>query len=312
MPFHQSSKRFKAGISALFFAGIVMVSCNSGNTSDHSKVADPAFFHFIRKFKVLSLPLKLDYDEINGPNNNFPNLETEDTIFINQLPKLIYGLLPDTSNFYAVIVFGVGDALVPMLVTFDKNGKKINEESLNIELCAGAGPGFGPCYAYSRITKNLSIHCVDSVFITAFDTASIPGTKQLQCDFQDGKINVNGKIELKSRHTGKYLELTTSLLDPPSLLKVMSLNTYKGAPDHTYVADTITNHTPLSENIMSLLKRGVLVFQNSWNQQTENFQFMREGILRQKGEYFSYEIRDQLGVMISNRDSTWFFVDKQN
>jgi hypothetical protein len=286
---------------------LLLASCSTHPPEASSPKASPAFYTFISKFKVLSLPLKLDNDSINGPHQNYKQMDTEDTLFIHEPYTLLYGLLPDTSNYYAVIILGASDALTPLVVTFDKNGKRISESSLMLGLCSGAGPGYGPCSAYCRIGVDYSIHGVDSVFVTAFDTGAIAGTKQIQCDFKDGRILPDGKIALRESHFGKYLELTSSVFDKQGSIQVKSLETHSGKPDHAYMADTLLEHSMLSGNLITLLKASKPVDRAEWNRRTQHYNHLQEGVLRQNKGYYSYECYDMTMFSISNRDLTWCY-----
>jgi hypothetical protein len=79
-------------LTLLFF--VFLSSCGSNATKSSSTKEETSFHRFIKKFKVLSLPVKLDYDDINGTNKNYTQLDEEDTLFIKNPPNLVYGLLP--------------------------------------------------------------------------------------------------------------------------------------------------------------------------------------------------------------------------
>ena len=183
---------------------LCLVACTHQQTDSTKSYKTTAFNHFIHRLKIIPLPLKLNAMLLDGAK--FQQLYKEDTLFIKDPSYFYYGLLADTSSFFAVIMLQEADSYVPTLFTFDKQGNAIDSGELHgvgcpydpdIEYCSGSG----------TIGKDFSIHCCDSVCFFELDSASnkIPGTKQLQCNFQDGTVSPNGSILLLEHFSEKKL-----------------------------------------------------------------------------------------------------------
>jgi hypothetical protein len=129
---------------------IGLISCNSLRNPPESK-RQIAFHKFIKKLKILPAPFFLEAGEIN--RSVYSQVEVEDTLFMKDGSSFYYGLLPDTSNFFAVIMLSVSDSYIPILTTFDKTGKKIDSQSLQIYEC-GSGPSEGYCSSKGTIGKD--------------------------------------------------------------------------------------------------------------------------------------------------------------
>ncbi|MCA6438520.1 MAG: hypothetical protein ACRCSM_06370 [Sediminibacterium sp.] len=190
---------------------LLLFSCNNDqhNTvpSDSSKINTyqtensnlSDFRKFISKFQVLSLPLTISLPQLQNLDN-LPLLYGNDTLFLNtqykdtSLDKVFaYGLLPDTSQSFNVICLVPAENYVPYLVTFSKNGKKINEDYLGVGQC-----GSDCCYTCTEIIKinsDLSIYSADSIRSCQCDSLGPQESKMKRnVLFKTAKISNDGKF----------------------------------------------------------------------------------------------------------------------
>ncbi|GAC1309002.1 MAG: hypothetical protein NVSMB24_23700 [Mucilaginibacter sp.] len=159
--------------------------------------SDPAFLNFLKKFKILSLPLTIRTLETGGGTSQ--KLNVKDNVFIkSEYPDEIYayGILPDTANIYKVIWLQPAEMEVPVLTTFTKNGKKINEEYLGVGGC-GSDCGFS-CSEFITINRDFTIFSGDSVESTDCDTSGNlkPNTTKKYIRYKTGKVLKSGKIKM--------------------------------------------------------------------------------------------------------------------
>jgi hypothetical protein len=194
-------------LSTIIASGLMLHGC-SNNTSKqtkagsnvHSKVkslkTSADFREFLKKFKVLSLPLTIKTLEIVVDSSR--KLNTKDNIFIkSEYPNEIYayGILPDTLNSFKIIWLQPAEEEVPVLTTFTKNGKKINEEYLGVGGC-GSDCCF-TCKEFITINHDLSIFSADSIKSCECDsTGPKENTTKKYIRYKTGKILKSGKIDI--------------------------------------------------------------------------------------------------------------------
>lgn len=295
-------------ITPVLLFAMFLVSCGSGIPETVVEKEKTPFQRYIGKFKVLSLPLKLDEKIIEGEGHpEYKNIEEEDTIFGHDPSYLYYGLLQDTSNFFAVIVLGVGDELSPILTTFDKTGKKISEESLNLGLCAGGGPGFDDCVASGVINKDFSIHFADSVCISEFDTARIPGTRRLDTEFQDGKIERNGRIQVAMRYVRRYLDVSVKSFDQYSPFKIVYQDK-RSTKENETLSKSCQDWTIQKEQLIKIICDSKPSSDAAWKDGFRDESCEMYGVLKQGEAFFSFEVNPGEGIKVSGKNESWYFL----
>jgi hypothetical protein len=111
------------------------------------------FKRFISKFKLLSLPFKANTGCYEPDSALCVPLDMDnDSIYIGYTgPGLAVGIIPDTSNFYAVIYCTASACYMPVLAVYSKNGSLINKR----EISKGCGIGVG--YSCSEILEITSL-----------------------------------------------------------------------------------------------------------------------------------------------------------
>jgi hypothetical protein len=109
-----------------------------------------------------------------------------------------YCTFQTNGNFIAVISLGFADCNLPLLTTFDMNGKKIDEKCICIGGC-GVGPGF-KCDEYMIIRKDYTIYTSDSIIENEVDSLgnNVKGTSESYVIYKEGKLLLSGKIKLSN------------------------------------------------------------------------------------------------------------------
>jgi len=171
-------------------------------SSDCSKSKDDVyvqFRQFLKKFKPLQLPLTLKIGSIE--TKNLPNIDYKslDTLFIDASYSVCYGMLPDTSSYFGLIVLMAADDILPFLLTYDKTGKLMSKEDL-VRGC-GSGPGIEYCSSIGIIKKDLTIYCTDTSKTFEYDNKGKAVNKRYYCISKEGKINKDGKITMTKEQT---------------------------------------------------------------------------------------------------------------
>lgn len=172
---------------------------SNNNAAAKALQSNPDFKGFLRKFKVLSLPLTIKTLEIIVDSSK--KLNNKDNAFIkSEYPNEIYayGMLPDTEANYKIIWLAPAEVEVPVLTTFTKDGKKIKEEGLGVGGC-GSDCGFS-CKEFITINKELTIFSRDSINSTDCDTSGNPmeNTTKKYISYKTGKIMKDGKIRMSA------------------------------------------------------------------------------------------------------------------
>jgi hypothetical protein len=203
----------------ILLAALLFAACNSNPATESKKTAsaptpaasrlDPHFRAFMSKFKVMQLPLTIRPMELVDVSN-LPLLYGRDTNYIeapstdtNSYRLYAYGLLADTANSYKFIWLSPADDYFPVLVTYNKKGKKINEDGLTAQAC-----GSDCCWECNQtitINKDLSIHSVDSIkTCECDDNGPKPETTRKYMMVKTAKIGVDGKFKFTELKEIKY------------------------------------------------------------------------------------------------------------
>jgi hypothetical protein len=191
--------RFMRIAVLLFFIGFFSCSLYNKGKDD---VPD-SFRQLLKKFQLLKLPLRIREGEIDtkGLTYTVDKNSKSDSLYID-IFCIYYGMLPDTSNYYALVVLTPADNIVPSLIIFDKKGEKISEEALTVRGCGG-GPGIDCHLPTTIINNDLTIFCADTIKSVLIDNNGKPidSTLKYYCEYKTGKINSTGKITLTEEKT---------------------------------------------------------------------------------------------------------------
>ena len=183
---------------ATAFLGIILIaSCKNpikvGGSDIQTNVPD-----FIKKYKETTLPIVMKGCEFE---KGLP-LTNENILYnrvdSNRTPdgSVPYCTFRTNGDYYAVINLGLADCILPSLVTYDKNGKLIDEKFIGIGYC-GSGPGFH-CEEFTSIRNDFSIYTSDTISEAETDSLGneIKETFQKYVMFKKGRLLSSGKIEL--------------------------------------------------------------------------------------------------------------------
>jgi len=172
-------------LKILFAAGIFLVSCQ--NPAD--KTPD-----LLKKYKTTTLPIKMK--GCFGNSHYLPLIHPDSLNAENEEGTVHYCTFKTNGDYYAAIDLGLADCALPILTTYDKDGKIIDRKSILIGHC-GAGPGFS-CEEFAMISEDYTIYTSDTISIAEPDTMceDMPGTTLTYVLYKKGKLLNSGKIEL--------------------------------------------------------------------------------------------------------------------
>jgi hypothetical protein len=202
---YKSMKSFSIFIS---FALLLSTSCNNKKQNDSLALSPEnsrivLFRDYLKKFKIIQLPFyykgwaddTLDISKLATLDNH-----SSDTLFFNIIDNNIkcYGILSDTTKYFDMIYFKIGDAPVPILATYSKMGKLLDNQEL---LCYGCGSdcGLKYCSYTAQINTRLKIYIADTlIYCGMCDTSQniIPNTDSTFINYKVGEIGMNGKIKI--------------------------------------------------------------------------------------------------------------------
>ncbi|MFH0893969.1 MAG: hypothetical protein V2A54_05995 [Bacteroidota bacterium] len=178
----------------LFTLGLFSCSTYREKSKD---TADVPFSEFLKKFKLLQLPLTFRQNQTIEKGLPEYNENSIDTLFVKNYGKqsVYYGMLPDTSNYFGLIFILAGvQNSPPVLKTYDKSGKQISEAFLHCGNCI-AGLDIEWCSSTGIIKNDLTIYSVDTIKTIKHDNSlkAINGTEEYYMIYRNCKINPNGK-----------------------------------------------------------------------------------------------------------------------
>jgi len=185
-------------IFLLIILGASLISCgnfgkrNSPTKADHFKA-------FVEKVGYVNLPYSHDLDIDEEEYKYQIDVKSTDSLFFDNYENLIIGVLPDTSGFYAILYYIIGDDLYPALKTFDKNGEEIDKQIICYGNCAGCDYECDFCSEVTTITSDLKIKITSCIQITRCDDDEnkIPETTICKIYTTTGQIKPDGTISLK-------------------------------------------------------------------------------------------------------------------
>jgi hypothetical protein len=184
---------------ALLTISVLMISCgqvyNSGANKAVSKLDRITVWRDSTGF--LELPFKVNFNTTTNGTFRVKFWET-DSIFRDDFKKVgdiyLMGMLPDTTNFYAVVFLAVGAFNNPGVITLDKSGNKVDLKILTREKCVMTGDMVS-CEEYATIAT------IEKGLTLAYYFQSIEGVgdsdEGICSQFKSkGQINEKGEIEL--------------------------------------------------------------------------------------------------------------------
>ena len=176
-------------------AAVSFIGCNSRQVKNDvldTNVNAAEFKEYLKRFQVLTLPVKIKYCSIDC--NNLPVLKPHDFPHFDS-NEVAYCTFKTNGNYIATISFGIADCYLPTLTTYTQDGTKISQENFNI----GGGSDCG--YTSREIFElgnDYSIYNADTVFSYECDSLGnpVPGTTENYVTLVRGRLLSSGKIEL--------------------------------------------------------------------------------------------------------------------
>jgi len=171
---------------------ILISSCN--NIADNGSASQSEIPAFLKDYKQTTLPIRMK----GCPGNSYylPLVHPDSLEVDNEDGSIPYCTFKTNGDYYAVIRVGAADCYLPQLITYDKNGKVIDEQTIAIGYC-GSGPGFH-CEEFGSIDKDFSIYTSDTISVSEIDSLGeeIKGTTESYVLYKKGRLLSSGKIEL--------------------------------------------------------------------------------------------------------------------
>lgn len=165
------------------------------NVSASSQDIAIKFKRFISKFRLISLPYTINTDCFSPSKSLYRTFNSQnDSLFIKETNhNIALGLLPDTSNFFAVIYCAPATCYIPTLATYSKNGQLLSEEQIGNG--CGADCGY-TCFDYVKINSLEDIVLVNSIEMFECDSLAqeTPGTWEKTVEIKRISLNNKGKI----------------------------------------------------------------------------------------------------------------------
>jgi hypothetical protein len=157
------------------------------------------FNTFLNKFKHSEIPITIKGCKIATlPISDTFKKSDSDSIYMPLSGSLPYCTFKTNGNYAAIIYLGEADCFLPILRTYDKTGKKIDEKCIAIGGC-GVGPGF-TCEEYMTLRKDYTLYTSDTISESAIDSLGneIKGTETKYVVYKEGRLLSSGKIELSA------------------------------------------------------------------------------------------------------------------
>lgn len=188
----------KNSILPYLFFSLVFIGCQSNSTKEPDMVKRKEYIlELIRKVGFIKLPFEHDILNPDFESKYYTNNTSLDTVFFGKTSAQISGFLPDTSNYFCVLLFQTGDLVYPYLLTIDKSGNAIDTADLCLNVC-GAPVDIDSSVNRFEIDKDLRItsyyYCHGKVYINDSISKSVEINDKLEAN---GQIKGDGKIEFK-------------------------------------------------------------------------------------------------------------------
>ncbi len=151
------------------------------------------FGQFLEKYKEVELPLVVRACNVN--TDGLERYSDIDTLYMRQ-GTIPYCRFKTNGDYVAVISLGMADCLLPVLTTWTKDGKQIDQQDIAIGYC-GSGPGF-ECDEFMTLDKYFTLYTSDTISSVDIDSLGqeIQETKKKYVYYRKGRLLNSGKIEL--------------------------------------------------------------------------------------------------------------------
>ena len=210
------SFRMKHLLKILVISTFIVSSCNGGSdkkiitktndsevrerkdsllvSRENTSKNDRPNLDFLKQYKFTTLPIILK--GCFGKSYSLSLIKQEDLKCDKEDGTLSYCTFKTNGDYFAVVRIGLADCALPYLITYDKNGNKIDEKFLGIGMC-GFGPGY-TCEEFTIIKSDFTIYSSDTISEVEIDNLGreIKATEVNYVIYKTGKLLSSGKIEL--------------------------------------------------------------------------------------------------------------------
>lgn len=174
-----------------------LAACNStSKEAENNNGTDTVFVSFTNRYAMASLPLSFKGCDQQPLQFKATDLGTYHRFLSEDAGLLSYCTFKANGNYIAVITLAEADCLVPVLSTYTKDGKKIDEKEISIGSC---GPDCDfTCSEYMIINSDYSIYTSDTITYRQCDSLNEPirATREHYVLYRTGRLLPTGKIEL--------------------------------------------------------------------------------------------------------------------
>ncbi|HEV8513958.1 MAG TPA: hypothetical protein VGQ59_11810, partial [Cyclobacteriaceae bacterium] len=177
---------------------VLLLGCH-GQRSDQSvkgelhDKSNSSFYELLEQLPAVKIPLTFRSDrEFGSPKIND---DLRARLMASDEGFNPYGKVYQSDKFIAVIAIGAADIVMPVLVTFNKEGRII--DSFNLYQTAGGDIGYYSTNI-TRLTKDKEILMTDSAVTRKLNkegTDEVPGSDSVTISQKKFRINANGGIE---------------------------------------------------------------------------------------------------------------------
>ena len=165
---------------------IVCVSCHKEVTQKDK------FLAFLNTIPDLKIPF-----QTNSSEELYSKYEL-DTIYkkiIDDSFNGIYGKVAINDSIYGIVYLVAGDIVFPLLITYNKGGKKIEELSL-LHIPGGSDGYNGAGTSYLQMNQNFDIQITDTLYSFERDSAEviIESSRKTEVTIESYNISADGKF----------------------------------------------------------------------------------------------------------------------
>jgi hypothetical protein len=153
------------------------------------------------KIGFVKLPFQYDLTKDNKAANYLITEKSSDTLFFDAAHYQIIGILPDTTDYIGVLYFEQGDGLYPSLITFNKNGVKIDDKRLCYFECADIDCSVDSCSSNLILQRTMDFEYQLKITTSGCDSKGhkISGTSNCVIKRSTGHVLKNGRIMISEK-----------------------------------------------------------------------------------------------------------------
>lgn len=178
---------------------ILFISFSYTNQTNNDLLTKGYLDKFDKDFRdfILLIPqIKLPFQTYCENCCDHPKIDYDNKLIKRFIPEgsSVVGLFSIAENFVAILVTYPGDMIIPSIVTYDKYGKKLDEQGFMKNWCGREIDYLG--LQYFKINDDYTITTIDTSYTFRMDsiTDKIIDTIKIEITKNDYFINQKGKI----------------------------------------------------------------------------------------------------------------------